>query len=105
MLLLAQANIRLFFKFLECQGYDLWLERVVPQSHLLKDNQNLDFFCKKVDFLTNIKVLIEKYVCKEKNLEEELRSSQIRVFSLMKGLKPDMSEDVIEESKEDDLSV
>lgn len=102
MLILAQANARLFFKFLDSQGYDLWLEKVVPQSYLLRDNESLQHYSRDLDFLTNMKVFIEKFYCKEKILEENLESQQIRIVNLMKVLKPHMAEIKVEDFKEEE---
>jgi len=65
---------------------------------------NIKSLSRNVQLLRQVKTLIEKHYCKDKQIVTQLTPSMIRIMSLMKTSKKEKSDPIGEESGEIDKS-
>lgn len=77
---LALADIKLFYKVMQSQGYDLWLTQAALPSGPTGQKMKL---VKNVLLLEKVKRLIEQDICQEQKLVTTLEQNQLRLVYLL----------------------
>jgi hypothetical protein len=75
--LLAAADVVLLYRFLGCQGYDYWLQKLAystPRNPKLSPHFH-------TTLLEKLKEFVEVSFCEEKNVIQGLRPYQLRLLS------------------------
>ena len=83
LMLMLDADSRLFFKLLISQGYDIQLTRATIPTHDLSHCGNIMDLCRNVHLLRQVLTLVEKHYCKENQVVATLTPSNIRISPLL----------------------
>lgn len=84
---LVAADVILLFRFLECQGYDYWLQKLAHSSFKpTTQPQKFD-----TTLIEKLKEFVEITFCEEKKVIQQLQPYQLRLLSKFSNKKPTLA--------------
>lgn len=77
---LAIADVRLFFKLIESQGYDLWLTKAAFPTYKYKHCVKNEI---QIHLLEMINELVERKICCESPVVAKLKANKVKLISMI----------------------